>query len=968
MASTYEELTEAQTDAKSPIDEQLVQGNEATDTGGIRHNFINHEDRITDLENNADVSDFADLFDDCVIPANHPQHGAGNTGLTNSAATNPHGKDFATVRYQHGVKYYYIHGIRKTGKTIDRSSEFTEISDPLQEWQVFGNWTEDEMVVRMYSRHDNGMVKNVANESGTELRLNEEDTSIFSVNGVYDSIGLLLNTESRSASVPAYVDGSLVVTLDTARPHASFGESIPNDVLMSDSNLKGLGWDLHETVFINSDSSPLSITGFVCVGDGVAHGSVIGGNVLVNKTSTAISETASVTAPTTTGTYGGLAVLYTDRTSSGALTWAVNEMEDVTTVTDSVISGGASTTVDVPTGEGSNFAAGDMIWVKDGVTTQEYARVTGVATDTLTVSAAFTNGFSSGVALERVARTWLNSSVSTYDDTWEANNQRLVNRFYFRCFGHEHGGANTWGQLNGAQNDVHYTLRDYGTNLTLGGGATCDTQQGNAGSNAFQTFDGFRSTGQMGGFFTFTGTGCAVTAYNSSSLASGASFDIYYQGILIGSLDDTADDGVRRHNIISGLPMGTHTIYIYQPGGSTEEQYLMQFDVFGPDLPAVVKPGDGSRTQYEGNILAYRNLMADFDFSTPDRQGVVVSGFGVEIGSMGVKYLPDVQRLWEFDNGSGDRSDSWDSSLSGADSETYFGGAHVKSDHTNATASIWFFGTGFEFIYTESSSRGEGVITIDGTTLTAANFGSATFYESLSVTGGFDDSTGTLDMYDSSGDQNCRFGVTGLSASPEWHQFKITIGNTKNASSSGFECQLVGFGVIGGEPGFTRGVALGRMGHAGDVLDMRKLSPVPTLYNQYVYPVERYVSQSFSGTVTRYHSVSGQGLDLYSDGRYWEIETNLTMSQSSSSQFFMANYGINGELVRDDWDTVTRGSDTFKVDTEFRTYKYTETVYLDEGDHVIKLFVYPKSGGVVFFVEGQTNMIAKPLPKDWRPR
>lgn len=48
--STYETITAAQTDAKSPINETLMQGNEGTQTGGVRHNFEALKDRIVALE------------------------------------------------------------------------------------------------------------------------------------------------------------------------------------------------------------------------------------------------------------------------------------------------------------------------------------------------------------------------------------------------------------------------------------------------------------------------------------------------------------------------------------------------------------------------------------------------------------------------------------------------------------------------------------------------------------------------------------------------------------------------------------------------------------------------------------------------------------------------------------------------------------------------------------------------------
>ncbi len=49
--ATYSEITEAQSDAKSPIDEALMRGTAGgSPIGGMRGNFINHEDRITALE------------------------------------------------------------------------------------------------------------------------------------------------------------------------------------------------------------------------------------------------------------------------------------------------------------------------------------------------------------------------------------------------------------------------------------------------------------------------------------------------------------------------------------------------------------------------------------------------------------------------------------------------------------------------------------------------------------------------------------------------------------------------------------------------------------------------------------------------------------------------------------------------------------------------------------------------------
>ena len=59
--STYETITEAQVDAKSPINEALMQGNETTDTGGVRHNFEALNDRLTAVEGGGSGGDSSDL-------------------------------------------------------------------------------------------------------------------------------------------------------------------------------------------------------------------------------------------------------------------------------------------------------------------------------------------------------------------------------------------------------------------------------------------------------------------------------------------------------------------------------------------------------------------------------------------------------------------------------------------------------------------------------------------------------------------------------------------------------------------------------------------------------------------------------------------------------------------------------------------------------------------------------------------
>ena len=736
-------INSTQTDAKSPIDEQLM------DTG-VRLNFDDHESRLGTVESEVGVVDFADeRFEDGVVKADDKILGYGNTGLTSTASTNPRGLSFGDLKAVLGVERVYF------GRLVEKPEEFKDRGIP-----VYGIEGDDR--VRFV-----GIWHERCSESYYTTAIATIDPNAYvEFTGVFDSIFPMIHAET-SGTIDFSIDGVSVSTNVNATNNSV---GILQDVKFKnktiyDSNLKGLGQDIH-TLKIERNSAgtnPLIVFGVNVVSSSTYQ--ELGGKAFIRKQLVSFPK-STLTLPTVTEK-GGRSVRYLKR-SDNTIAWATNNIETGETTTSGALTGGSSSSVVV--GDGSGFQAGSIAYFVEG-STFEFILINSVSTNTLNFSGTIVNSFSSGV----VVMNYGNTSVAS-DLTYSNEELYLtVNPKQSSC--ETDASEESFGLTNSTNKiDADSTLDYNCVNFSCYQALAGLTTDGRAVVKVDNT--------TVGDFLiSFYGTGLGVLVFVGSAASNNVNF--YVDGVNIGTPTiTTLSAEYVYYTVASNLDVGFHKVVFEKDNTDSTSFNIVKCDIYMPKLPSELDSlRDGSK------------LM---DLYQPGQYIDVPTTLRLEGAPRGTHRLSPNEG-WVFNTPGGAASPFV---LTGTNSASslppfYISGQNDGITDNEPSVSFGFFGTGFGLFVNTKNSNGIINITVNGNALTTANFGSLTVYATTASSfssSAFNTSTGALDLYTSTTNYNY-ISFTGLGL--DYHNVEIDIDLTKNASSSNRNCEIFCADVIG---------------------------------------------------------------------------------------------------------------------------------------------------------------------------
>jgi len=301
--------------------------------------------------------------------------------------------------------------------------------------------------------------------------------------------------------------------------------------------------------------------------------------------------------------------------------------------------------------------------------------------------------------------------------TTDHSNEEVIREYHFREFGA--GRTDDFSTLIASTSDRAFTLED-GTTSLMGDDVQATTVAG---------FDILFALG-VADFFTFTWVGTGLDFRESDGVSTIDTMEFFIDDTSIGTTTTGVENGNIR-KIVSGLPYGTHTCKMVRNVSSVGSVGLISFITYGPketDLPSnAVK-------------IADYFLMADFVVNTTTE---------IETVSTGV-LRKNISREMVY------TGSSWGiTTVSPANSLT----GHTFNNVIGDIMQYTFWGTGFDLRQFNVTGRTADVsVRLNGSDLTAANFGTATF-----TTHGcaYNSGTATLNC-DSAASQGAGFITSGL--------------------------------------------------------------------------------------------------------------------------------------------------------------------------------------------------------------
>lgn len=337
-----------------------------------------------------------DAFPDGTVPASN------NTGLTDSASTNPLGGFFANddaVKY--GAKILWIKDltlIDDRSKWVSNKTtykvNFTE-NFPGVNAYVYGN---------VYNFHDNGLQSQFGPVEAAPLQQGQSYIQFkspgdgFGITGVIRKVAFICNpTTTGTATAQLLVDGANTTTIDMSSVASdASGQQITkyNAYVNSASNQTQ---DLHDFRVQSIQASTLFVTGVIVYFENSgANIQVDPGVTYVNKSKITTTTGATFAVPTYGSSLGGVGLVYKTQASG----YAVSSIS--ATTVSSIAQGSSGTNLaTVTTGHGASFPAGSGVVIPQG-TSMYVGSVQSVSTDTLTLSPTLQFGVSN-----LIYRSWL---------------------------------------------------------------------------------------------------------------------------------------------------------------------------------------------------------------------------------------------------------------------------------------------------------------------------------------------------------------------------------------------------------------------------------------------------------------------------------------------------------------------------------------------------------------------------------
>ena len=253
--------------------------------------------------------------------------------------------------------------------------------------------------------------------------------------------------------------------------------------------------------------------------------------------------------------------------------------------------------------------------------------------------------------------------------------------------------------------------------------------------------------------FVGTGLDVMITSHNGAS-GNTANYSVIVDGTTVFTGAIAITPTFKQLKLVSGLPYGSHNVRLFvSTTGGAGDVAMNNFIIYQPKKPAI--PAGAVE-------LADYNVMADL---------VGMGSASAYTMSTGVlRKSPSREIVY-----TGTTTINLD--------PAEVTGFYTQGNQSGGTAEYTFFGTGFELRCQNPSSSYNGTISLNGTTLTAANFATATF-TSTGPAMSFVSSTGVLTISNSAG-YGQGFRVSGLPLGK--YTFKITHNNTAGFNLSAFD-------------------------------------------------------------------------------------------------------------------------------------------------------------------------------------
>lgn len=442
-------------------------------------------DRVKTLEGFTTVNDYLEAnFNNHVLKGDHPD-GAGNTGLTSTAITNPYDLKFSDLKivpHSERVDIVDLQRIPGVRDSLGRPQFYAVTTRGLDKRIRFtGTW------------------EKIANSNGRFVGTNITG-DYFEITGVLTGlIGMLFVGAGQSTGVDTDVDNvdqgtDINLTTFASTLQANYQRPNTKFILASGKTL-----DIHNVKVTNLGGGEFNVYGVELLNES-SNATSLPGNGFIDFIKREVSSKEDMTLPTPTGTKGGRLVIYRD--SDGLLQTALREPTNATTTGGNGISGQPNLGVADTTG----FLAGDMIRISEGGLS-EYIMVSAIGLGTLICLTNLVNSYSNA-NVEMVARGTINADHSN-EESYEVH------------WGHFKFGilADTWSGLGTVASDRVGTLDDGLTNLVGE-----DVAQVNQYANPTAIGDYLE--------FTFYGTGADIIQ-NRTATDPDATYNIYLNNTLM---------------------------------------------------------------------------------------------------------------------------------------------------------------------------------------------------------------------------------------------------------------------------------------------------------------------------------------------------------------------------------------------------------------------------------------------------
>lgn len=394
---------------------------------------------------------------------------------------------------------------------------------------------------------------------------------------------------------------------------------------------------------------------------------------------------------------------------------------------------------------GISYAAGQKLVLASQSSFLYSAPVTGVRGGRVIVYQASDGTIGKAFQAVNAAQANLTSTDHT--------NEEIVRSYNWREFGASR--ADDWSVATQVNANLLFTLDDGTTSLMA--------QNGQPDVIVFGCF----SINSTGDFFVLTFVGTGLDVHIETDGSTRAIDTISIDGAAsIGSLSKTGGTSPEIRKIVSGLPYGTHTVKFAKTTTGSSICFR-KFIVYQPKTPAV--PAGAVQ------IGSY-NVMATYVANSTAGFTTIGTGALRKNNSREFNYVEGTGGTipWQI-------SQSVGSSLSGND---------IQGDHLNAQVIYTFFGTGFDYRFASDANRSTSItVSLNGTTLTAANFPTAVFSAYGGGSVAFNSGTGVLNT-NGGGSTVCGFSVSSLPLG--LYTFKLNNNNSGATQRMDFD----GFDIV----------------------------------------------------------------------------------------------------------------------------------------------------------------------------